>query len=223
MTTAIKPMKKTSTPKPNKARTITVTEREGESQIKRRAELGLSPVIGAAITASIFAKSVGEIDPTEAVGAVMERVAKVKNGDMSDVEATLTAQAMTLDSIFNELARRAALNMGEHLGATETYLRMAFKAQSQCRATLETLAEVKAPRVATFIKQANIANQQQVNNGSAASGGNDSPSHGKNINPSNELLEAHHGKRLDAGTQGKAGGAYPHLEAVGAVNGAANG
>ena len=109
-------MKKASIPKPNKARTITVTEREGESQIKRRADLGLSPVIGAAITASIFAKSVGEIDPTEAVGVVMERVAKVKNGDMSDVEATLTAQAMTLNSIFNELARRAALNMGEHLG-----------------------------------------------------------------------------------------------------------
>ena len=100
---------------------------------------------------------------------------------------------------------------------------MAFKAQSQCRSTLETLAEVKAPRVATFIKQANIANQQQVNNGGAASGGNESPPRVENIIQSNELLEAHHGKRLDTRAQGKASGNDPHLEAVGAVYGANNG
>jgi hypothetical protein len=130
---------------------------------------------------------------------------------------------MTLDSIFNEMARRAALNMGEHLAATETYLKMALKAQSQCRSTLETLAEVKAPRVATFIKQANIANQQQVNNGSAGTGGNESHPRGENIIQSNELLEAHHGERLDTRAQGKASGNDPHLEAVGAVHGAAHG
>ena len=222
-------MKKTSTSKPgatkpNEANNLKVIEREGESQARRAAKLGLSPVVVGAFTATWFAKgAIGEIDITEAVAVMRERINKVKNGDMSGVEATLTAQAMTLDSIFNEMARRAALNMGEHLAATETYLKMALKAQSQCRATLETLTEVKAPRVATFIKQANIAHQQQVNNGGAASGGNDPSSHGKKINPSNELLEAHHGERLDTRAQGKAIGADPHLEAVGAVHGATNG
>jgi hypothetical protein len=38
--------------------------------------------------------------------------------------------------MFNELARRAALNMGEYLNATETYLRHEFKAQAQCRSTI---------------------------------------------------------------------------------------
>ncbi len=217
-------MKKTRTPKPKDPNNLRVIEQEQESKEKQTARLGLSPVVVGALTAARFAGGAfGSIDVTEAVAVTRERIGKVKSGDMSGVEATLTAQAMTLDSIFNELARRAALNMGEHMAATETYLKMAFKAQSQCRSTLETLAEVKAPRVATFIKQANIANQQQVNNGGAGTGGNDSLSHGKNINPSNELLEAHHGERLDTGTQGKAGGAYPHLEAVGAVNGAAHG
>ena len=61
-------------------------------------------------------------------------------GDMRGVETMLTAQAVALNTIFSELARRAAVNMGELLTATETYMRMALKAQTQCRATLETLA-----------------------------------------------------------------------------------
>jgi hypothetical protein len=52
----------------------------------------------------------------------------VQSGDLSAVEATLTAQAAALNAIFSELARRAALNMGEYLPATETYLRLALKA-----------------------------------------------------------------------------------------------
>jgi hypothetical protein len=44
-------------------------------------------------------------------------------------------------------------------------MRVALKAQNQCRMTLETLATVTNPRV-VYAKQANIANgPQQVNNG----------------------------------------------------------
>lgn len=81
-------------------------------------------------------------------------------------KATLTAQAAAFDAIFTELARRGALNLGEYLSASETYLRLALKAQSQCRATLETLAEIKNPHPVAFVQQANIAHgPQQVNNG----------------------------------------------------------
>ena len=77
----------------------------------------------------------------------------------------LIAQAHTLDELFNHLARRARHNLGEYLIAGETYLRLALKAQSQCRATLETLAQIKNPPSVAFVKQANIANgPQQVNN-----------------------------------------------------------
>lgn len=149
-----------------KGNVLTITAEEGKSRERQLAELGLSPAIANAVTSSNFAQgSFGVIDLSESIGVMREKIAKVKSGDMSEVEATLIAQAATLDTVFNELARRAALNMGEHLGATETYLRLAFKAQAQCRATLETLAEVKTPKAATFVRQQNVAYQQQVNNG----------------------------------------------------------
>lgn len=89
-------------------------------------------------------------------------------GDLKKAETMLVAQASTLNAVFCELARRAALNMGEYISATDTYLRLALKAQAQCRATLETLATIKNPPV-VFARQANINNggQQQVNNGPA--------------------------------------------------------
>lgn len=40
----------------------------------------------------------------------------------------LTTQAHTLDAIFNELARRSALNMGEYINAAERYMRLASAA-----------------------------------------------------------------------------------------------
>jgi len=45
-------------------------------------------------------------------------------------------------------------------------LKLALRAQNQCRATIETLSVVKNPPTATFVRQANIAaGHQQVNNG----------------------------------------------------------
>jgi hypothetical protein len=92
----------------------------------------------------------------------------------------------------------------------------ALKAQAQCRATLEALAEIKNPRPVSFVKQANISNgPQQVNNGTAAAGqGAIAPAGEKEVSQS-KLLEAQHGNYLDAGAQGAAGRANPHLEAVG--------
>ena len=95
---------------------------------------------------------------------------------------------------------------------------MAFKAQSQCRATVEALAEITNPRAVAFVKQDNIANgPQQVNNGEQAA---PSRTEEKEIKP-NKLLEATHGERLDGGAQSAAGGANSELETVGAINGAA--
>jgi hypothetical protein len=75
-------------------------------------------------------------------------------------------QAHTLDTIFNELARQSQANMGGgYLDAADRYMRLALKAQSQCRATIETLAEIENPKPVAFMQQANIASgPQQVNN-----------------------------------------------------------
>ena len=96
------------------------------------------------------------------------------------------------------------------------YLRLALKAQGQCRATLETLATIKNPPT-VFARQANIANgPQQVNNGvSFARTGNSQ-------SEPNELLEAH-GERLDIPAASTTGAGDQALASVGARNRSTNG
>lgn len=97
------------------------------------------------------------------------QVAAVNGGDLKRAEGVLTSQAHTLDELFNHLARRAHSNIaGGYLPAGEICLRLALKAQSQCRATWETLAQIKNPPV-IYARQANVTTgPQQVNNGVAA-------------------------------------------------------
>jgi hypothetical protein len=135
----------------------------------------------------------------------------VNEGDMSRPEALLVAQAHTLDALFGRLLDASIKNMGEYLGATESYMRLALKAQSQCAQTIRVLNELKNPKNVAFIQQANLSNgHQQVNNSPAR----------ENKNQQNELLEAQHGERLDFGTQAAAGGADKDMETVGAIYGA---
>ena len=93
--------------------------------------------------------------------------AKALQGDtpLRQVEEMLLAQADALNAMFTALARKATEQ--EYMKPMETYTRLALKAQSQCRATLETLAEIKQPRHVVIAQQANLAHQQQVNNGTA--------------------------------------------------------
>jgi hypothetical protein len=149
------------------------------------------------------------------VKAIGDEVTTVQGGSMEGPEAMLTAQAHTLDAMFHAMAQKAVLNMGASLfHATDTYMRMALKAQSQCRTTLETLAEIKYPRSATFIKQANITGQQQVNNGTPAAGS--APE--KTINPRNELLTENRSETLDAAGAGSASRINQNVEAVGSFS-----
>ena len=106
----------------------------------------------------------GEVALTESLHALQNSVSAVRSGDLSSVEATLVAQANTLDAVFNDLMRRAAYS--DRWDKFEMFMRLGFKAQGQTRTTLETLAEIKNPRTVAFVRQANIANggAQQVNN-----------------------------------------------------------
>jgi hypothetical protein len=127
-------------------------------------ELVLSPTIQSAIGIQAWGKFAGEVDLGELLKDLRERVEKVQGGDMRPVEAMLYGQAVTLETIFTSLARRATSQ--EYLKQFQAYLGLALKAQAQCRATLEALAEIKNPRPVAFVKQANISGgHQQVNNG----------------------------------------------------------
>jgi len=149
------------------------------------------------------------------VFALSDQCEAASSGDLKRGEALLTAQAHTLDAIFNNLARKAA--RCEYLNQAEVNLRLALKAQSQCRATLETLAAIKNPQPVAFVKQANIAHgPQQVNNEVAQPS---RASHArKGEKQPNKLLETPNEKPLDTGAQGATGFANPALETVGAID-----
>lgn len=127
-------------------------------------ELVLSPAIQSAIGIQAWGKFAGDADLAELLSGVAARTKKIQDGDMQPIEAMLYGQAMTLETIFTSLARRAAHNDG--LVQFQANLALALKAQAQCRATLEALAEIKNPRQVAFVRQANISGgPQQVNNG----------------------------------------------------------
>ena len=100
-------------------------------------------------------------------------------------------------------------------------MRLALKAQSQSRATLEALAEIKNPRSVAFVKQANIATNQQVNNGDNITLRAGARTR-ENEKPQNKLLTETSYETLDARRTRTTSGVNSPMEAMGAVNGAAD-
>lgn len=152
----------------DKTRHLQVIRDPSKTEDRQFADLVSDGLASNAATAIRFIKQEhGDVSLTELVASLRDQGEAVNRGDLAAAERMLSAQAVALNAVFAEMARRAALNMGEHLGATESYMRLALKAQSQSRATIETLAAIKNPPV-VFARQANINNggQQQVNNGS---------------------------------------------------------
>ncbi len=193
---------------------ILAERRPDDTDAQATARTVLRPTIGAAIaTQAVYGTAVaGELLDVGALAEDLgEQVGKVRDGDMARVEAVLVAQAHTLDALFNRLTQRAMAQ--EHLRQFDTFLRLALKAQAQARATVEALAEIKNPRPVAFVKQANVGQNIQVNNGTAAPTASD-PAHENIGTAQNGLLEVSDGERLDTRAAGTAGRGDPAMEAV---------
>lgn len=128
----------------------------------------VSSTIQNAVGIKSWGSFAGEPDLAEMLDDIRDQVKQLQAGDMSRVEAMLYGQAMSLQTIFTSLSRKAASS--EYLKQFQANLGLALKAQAQCRATLEALAEIKNPRAVLITKQANISGgHQQVVNGAASS------------------------------------------------------
>ncbi len=139
-------------------------------------------------------------------------VAEVQGGSMKRPEAMLVAQAHTLDALFSALAMRSKANSdGGFLDAADRYLRLALKAQAQAVRTIEALGELKNPRPVTFVRQANMAHNQQVNNHPSQAGENQKTAEQTISGESYELLE-------NTRTQGIEGAVNPSVEALAAID-----
>ncbi|VWB88240.1 hypothetical protein [Burkholderia lata] len=151
-------------------------EKRGKTAAKTTADLMTRPSFMAAHTAMSFIpdsmKAYGPADVVSMWEGFHDKVKKVAyEGDMTTPEALLMAQAMSLNSIYNECAQLAGANIAQRLPQAEVLMRMALKAQAQCTQTLRVLGELKAPKSVAFIKQQNnAAGNQQVNNGPVTQG-----------------------------------------------------
>jgi hypothetical protein len=167
---------------------VQVKADEGESEGKTLARVIIAPGLRHAHVASLFG---GELFGDHAKPSIMNSVevmedamAKAQEGDKSLASKLLATQALALDGIFTEMARRSGNNMGQYLDASERYMRLALKAQANCRATLETLAKLHQPREQTVKHvhvneggQAIVADQIHQHAGGTEYGKTDEQSH----------------------------------------------
>ena len=197
-----------------------------EKMEKMTADLMTRPSFMAAHTAMSFVPASMQVFGSNIASMNEEfrdAVRKVCDGDMTKPEALLIAQAMSLNSIYNQCASLAGDNIATRLPAAETLLRMALKAQAQCTQTLRVLGELKNPKAVAFIKQQNnAAGPQQVNNGAVTQGARAHESE-ETQTATNELLtderEAQDAATLDRGTKAGAGRENQTLASVGEVDG----
>lgn len=182
----------------------------------RRSEL----LTQAAFTSTLVVQAYINVQGTDANAlfeALQAHAQAINAGDLTHVEAMLINQAISTQAMFTDLATRAR-NQTD-LACMQALMKLALRAQGNSRATLQTLAEMKNPRQATFVSQANIAHgPQQVNNDVASAGATGRARGRKKRIAPNELLEEDHGQWLDTGATRAAGGADQDLEPVGEVH-----
>lgn len=154
--------------------------------------------------------SMGQSNVQEIVEELRSHIKAVAEDDMSRPQAMLVAQAHTLESVFVKMLSTAMTT--KNMDVMERYMKLALKAQSQARATIQTLSELKTPRQFAFVQQANIGHQVQVNNSMGAA------VHGTpevRFAP-NELMEINDEQGLERGATPSAGRTDKNLEALGA-------
>ncbi|MFM7460039.1 MAG: hypothetical protein ACKO15_04265, partial [Burkholderiales bacterium] len=142
---------------------------EGETDDEASARTLLRPTVLAANSITRMGGD-GLFDVNALIKELEKQTTSLACNDLSRAEAMLLSQAHTLDALFHKLLTAGFLKTDLH--QIDALLRIALRAQSQSRATIEALAEIKNPKPFAFVKQANIAGgHQQVNNGAPSHAG----------------------------------------------------
>lgn len=201
--------------KPAQSHVLNVTPgktKKEDYQIFARAVISPELATSRIITATEHKSGISEhLDLTTLVAELKEHTKAASSNDLSHPEKMLANQAIALQSLFARLVERGM--SCDTINPFESNMRMALRAQSQCRATLETLAAIKNPPI-VYAKQANVTTgPQQINNGT-----NVPSARAEKQNQPNQLLENENVKRMDSGATGATGRSDKALEAVGKVN-----
>lgn len=177
------------TDKPNKPNVVVVEAVAPEKQAGVMARAMTVPylrhgIVGHALSKKAAGDLPGNPDMTDFGTAIRDEAENARKGDLAMASDMLTAQALSLDALFTEYARRATMNMGDYPLAMERFAKLALKAQANCRTTLEALARLHQPREQTVRHvhvneggQAVIADQIHHHGGSGENGKSVKQSH----------------------------------------------
>src|SRR4051812_23016897 len=118
----------------SKSNTFTSRLKPGQTPDAAHAEMMVEGLGMNAVTAVGYSKTLGELDLTECMVALVAETRKVQSGDLGGLESTLAAQAVTLNAMFTQLAHQASkMTVVDQI---DRFTRLALKAQSQCRTTV---------------------------------------------------------------------------------------
>lgn len=138
---------------PGKTGMLEVAKRADENIGRTLARITLDPQTRNANLAMSFGSQVFgdrlKPDITESSAVLAEEIKSAMSGDLSLASRIHTSQAISLDALFTDMARRSGNNMGQYPDAADRYMRLALKAQSACRSALEALARLHQPREQT--------------------------------------------------------------------------
>lgn len=195
---------------PKEANMFTITHVEGQDNLRTSTEFLLKQSsLGAS---SVRTLNTNGVIPSDSIGlqdtkVLLENIfSEIKDGKLDVLEEMLLSQAFALNVAFSSLSARA--NRQTDISTMQMLMNLCFKAQNQSRATIEALIHLKKPNATTFVRQANIANNQQVNNGTFIE---------KNLNPQNELMETLN-EQLDNRKKIKAAGGNSKMETLDKVD-----
>ena len=133
---------------------LTVEANKGESEAETMARVMVAPfmrhgIVAKGLTDKMTGKLPGDPQFDHFANVIKKKAEIASKGETTLASQLLTAQALSLDAMFTELARRATVNFGDYPLAAERYARLAFKAQANCRASLEALTKLHQPREQT--------------------------------------------------------------------------
>ena len=139
---------------------------------------------------------------------IINRVNDSTTGKSSKNEIMLSAQAVILDLLFNKMVS-LSIN-SRSLKSMQACMDIALRAQNQSRKTLIAINSLNHPQQPMFVKQQNVALNQQVNNGA--------PMESQELKPENELIRSDHNATLDIGRTIKTSSVNQNSKTVAIVN-----
>lgn len=154
-----------------------------EAESKAVAGTILRPVFKSVLAICALDRSISEMDIEHLTIALCEQVHLAQSGDLGRVEEMLVAQAHTLDGLFSHLVKRSEINVDNDFSIMEGLMKLGLRAQSQCRATLATLADITKPDSISL--KNTVHGDQELNIYSPDNNAEPAP----NQKPRNEVLE----------------------------------